>query len=90
MLTGKIHDLSHFGLGHFERKDPAFTDAVVDDVSDWVAAERDRDPNVLGPCLAMLDLLESGSLRRELVPEAWGVLRSVVEGVPVARAMIRS
>ena len=60
---------------------PAFTDAVVDDVSDWVAAERDRDPNVLGPCLAMLDLLESGSLRRELVPEAWGVLHSVVERV---------
>jgi rhamnogalacturonyl hydrolase YesR len=60
---------------------PAFTDAVVNDVSDWVAAERGQDPNVLGPCVALLDLLESGSLRRDLVPEAWGLLRSVVDRV---------
>ena len=32
MLTGEIHDLRHLGLGHFERKDPAFAHAVVVDV----------------------------------------------------------
>jgi rhamnogalacturonyl hydrolase YesR len=57
---------------------PAFTDAVVEDVSAWVKAEHGRDPNVLGPCVALLSLLESGSLRRDVVPEAWRLLHSVV------------
>lgn len=60
---------------------PAFTGAVVDDVSSWVAAERGREPNALGPCVALLDLLESGSVRRDLVPEAWGLLRAAVDRV---------
>ena len=29
MLTGKIHDLGHLGLSHFECVDPAFTDAMI-------------------------------------------------------------
>jgi hypothetical protein len=29
VLTGKVHDLSHFGLGDFECIDPAFTNAVI-------------------------------------------------------------
>ena len=32
MLTGKVHDLRHFGLGHFESIDPAFANAMIMDM----------------------------------------------------------
>src|SRR6185312_3673835 len=44
---------------------------------------RGLEPNVLGPCVALLDLLESGSLGRDLAPEAESLLRSVVDRVVV-------
>ena len=29
MFSGKVHDLRHFGLGHFVGEDPAFADPIL-------------------------------------------------------------
>lgn len=59
---------------------PAFTDFVRDETTRWVDSHTTGSrPNVMGPAVALLGLLESGSMTAETNEKGWDLLASLAQ-----------